>query len=329
MFILKIKLMKKLVVLSVIALLSISCKTSFRITVDKPSVVKLDSVVKKMGVVNAINIKNSPEQKVAGAILGTNQVNGNIEAADRATDGVIQILNRSNIRSGEKISEVKDIYYSDGSVNWNLLDSLAKEKHLDGILTLSKMKSTSPVGGTVLANATGQTSLRLNGSMYVNIYKIKGHVSIGQFMVSDSYNIPTSGRLSILNVLNNARRKVEYFKYLGYQLGHDAGQLIVPHRIWVNRMYYTSGSPVLKRAKSMISKGNWDIAEEQLQLGVSEKDRIRGRVLYNLALVNEGQGDLDKAIEYAKQSALDCGNKEANNYLAILKTRKRIIESAK
>jgi hypothetical protein len=76
----------------------------------------------------------------------------------------------------------------------------------------------------------------------------------------------------------------------------------------------------------MIYKGNWDIAEKQLLQDVEHpKEKVRGRTLYNLALIKEGQGEVDVAIEYAERAAL-AGDKLANEYLVKLRGRKRDLE---
>jgi hypothetical protein len=318
-------IMKKLFIIGFIGLLSVSCKTSFRISVQEPSTVNLPNEATSFGIVNAINQENSPEQKIAGVILGTSQINGNAKAADRAVEGALRSFEQSNSLSGMKIKQTSNIRNGDGTVNWVLLDSIAKKEGLDGFIELSKLETLSPVGGTVLANATGQSNMRLDGSLYVNTYVVKDRMTIEQYRVFHSYNIPTSGSTSLINILNDAQRKTEYFKALGFQLGHQAASLLYPNWIWVNRTYYSKGSAILKRAKPMIQKGNWDIAEEQLLMELSPKsDKIKGRVLYNLALVKEGQGNITEAIEYAKQSAL-LGDKMANEYLRILQKRKAVL----
>lgn len=319
--------MKKLFILLIIGVLMISCKTRFRISVKEPAVIDLPDEARSFGIINTVNEENSPEQRIAGVILGTTQINGNESAAERAVEGALRALDHSNYLQGTKIPQLTNIYHPDGSVDWELLDSVAQQQGLDGFLELCKMETQTPVGGTVVANATGQRSMRLDGNMYVNTYIIKDRVSIEQFRVFYRYNIPTSGSTSVINILSDAQRKTEYFKALGFQLGYEAGSLIYPNWEWVNRTFYNKGNRILRRAKPMIREGNWDIAEEQLEMGKGIKsDRIRGRILYNLALVNEGQGDIDQALEYAKESALSCGNKLANDYLRILKNRKRQLQ---
>ena len=316
--------MKKLIIIALIGLLSISCKTRFRISVKEPAVIDLPNDARSFGIVNSVNDENSPEQKIAGAVLGNAQINGNVEAAERAVQGALRALDKSNTLQGTKVPQLENVYNDDGSVNWTLLDSIAEKEGFHGFIELSKLETQSPVGGTVLANATGQNNMRLDGSMYVNTYIVKDRLAIEQYRVFHRYNIPTSGSTSLISILNDAKRKTEYFKALGFQLGYEAASLLYPNWIWVGRTFYNKGSKILRRAKPMIYEGNWDIAEEQLEMGLNARsDRVRGRVLYNLALVNEGQGELDEAIKYAKESALTCGNKLANDYLRILKRRKQ------
>ncbi|MDX1652253.1 MAG: DUF6340 family protein [Brumimicrobium sp.] len=299
------------------------CKTSFRISVKEPAVVKIPENATRFGVINNVDSENSPEKKIAGVIMGTEQINGNVEAAKRAVDGALRALENSSNLKGQSLPELSEIRDVNGVIEWEKLKEIAKEKELDGFIELTQMESVAPVGGSVLANASGQNNMRLEGTMFVNYYLVDGEQKYERYKVYHVYNIPTSGTNSVVGILNDVRRKREYYEALGFQLGYKSAALIYPNWVWVHRKYYTKGNSVLKRAKPMIQKGNWDIAEEQLTMGLSERsDRIRGRVLYNLALVKEGQGQIDEAIKYAKEASLECGNKLANDYLVILRERK-------
>ncbi|MFA5574464.1 MAG: DUF6340 family protein [Brumimicrobium sp.] len=136
------------------------------------------------------------------------------------------------------------------------------------------------------------------------------------------HHVPVfSSATAYISILNDVQRKSEYFKALGFQLGHKAAGLLYPNWVWVGRSYYSKGSKNIKRAKPMIAKGNWDIAEKQLLMETNPKnEKVQRRILYNLALVKEGQGQITEAIEFAEQSAL-LGDKMANEYLKILRRR--------
>lgn len=291
----------------------------------EPAVVKIPEEVVHLGIVNNVTNENSPD-KIIGQMLGTEQINGNVAAAERAVDGVLRALDNSNSLKGQSLNIADSIRTSDGELDWVYIDSLCRSKNMQGLIELIEVRSVSPVGGTVLANASGQRSAKLEGSLIVNYHVAQTHESFERWRVNHTYNVPLSGNLSVIDILGDMQRKREYYRALGFQLGYKAGRLIYPNWVWVNRTFYNKGSKNLKRAKPMIYKGNWDIAEKQLIDDVEHpRDKVRGRTLYNLALIKEGQGEVDVAIEYAERSAL-AGNKLANEYLVKLRKRKRDLE---
>lgn len=322
------KLRYYIIALLLSMLILASCKTSFRITVKEPALVSIPQETKRFGVFNSISNENSPEELVAVA-LGSQQINGNVIAGERAMDGILRGLERSKYLSGE-IIPLEGQLLNNGTVNWDAMNALATEKGLDGFFELTELRTISPVGGTVLANAQGQTSAKLDGTMLVTIHIANSNEKYERLSVRHSYKIPISGSTNIIDLLNDMAKKREYYRALGFELGYKAGKMVYPNWVWANRKFYNKGSKVIKRAKPMIQKGNWDIAEKQLLYEVDHhKEKTRGRVLYNLALVKEGQGYIDEAIKYAEQSALECGDKMANEYLRTLKKRKRILDSMK
>lgn len=316
----------KLFYLLIILLVFTACKTSFRISVKEPAIVKIPSEVRSIGVLNHVTQENSPE-KVIEVLMRSQSINGNVVASERAVEGVLRGLGRSNVLIGKTLAEA-DLRDENGNINWSNIDSICNSQNIEGILELVEVQTISPVGGTLLANATGQTSTRLEGYLYANVYIAKSQQVEERLRIRRYYNIPISGTTSVVDILNDVKRKQEYYRALGYELGYGMARLIYPNWVWVGRDYYTKGSDALKRARPMIKEGNWDIAEKQLLYDIDHhKEKIRGRVLFNLALVKEGQGDIDSAIMYAEKSALECGDKLANEYLVKLRKRKRDLEN--
>ena len=96
----------------------------------------------------------------------------------------------------------------------------------------------------------------------------------------------------------------------------------MPQQIRVSRSVYTRGSDNLKAAKRYINAGDWDGAAELWERDVNHiKSKVAGRATYNLALISEIEGDLEKAIEWANISYLTHNNKKALVYVNILKDR--------
>lgn len=301
-----------------------SCKTSFRISVQTPPKVKLPAEATRFGAVNNVTKENSPE-KVIVEIVASQSINGNVVAANNATEGLFRGMEKSNYLSAETVNSTP--LTLGGAPNWALIDSICTARNIHGLIELTEVKTISPVGGSVLANATGQNSSRLEGYLYTNVFIATTHETIERIFVRRFYNIPLSGSTNVIDILNDIQRKQQYYKALGYELGYETGQLFFANWVWVDRRYYTKGSSALKRAKPMIKAGNWDIAEKQLLQDVDyPKEKIRGRVLYNLALVKEGQGNIDEAIQYAEKAALECGDQLANEYLVQLRKRQSLLQ---
>lgn len=309
-----------------LVILVASCKTSFRISTIQPAMVRLPKEVKMLGIVNFVNSHNSPEQQLADVVLGGQQMNGNVAAAERAVDGIVLALNASRDVRGE-IVPMDRALNSEGELNWDFLNAYAQERHLDGFLIMNELHSVSPIGGTVIGNVIGQSSSRLEGILHYEIRTVSNQRLEG-LSCRYVHNIPLSGTTNILDILNDVARKREAYRSMGYELGRLTGNQMIPNWIWVDRDFYNKGSKALKAAKPMIRAGNWDIAEKQLLQDADHyKNKVRGRVLYNLALVKEGQGYIDEAIKYAEMAALECYNKHANDYLVKLRWRQTQLEN--
>jgi len=311
-----------LLVVSGLLLTISSCKNSYRITVKEPAVVPLPSDTKVIGVINNVTDANSPEKPIA-AILNSAELNGNVAAAERAVDGVLRALTNSQDMRGE-IFEIDSTHFdANGELDWAVLDSLAEERGIDGFVELNEIRTISPVGGSLLANATGQTRYRITGTMIMNVHVVETGENFERFSATRSYNIPTSGSTNIINLLNDVQRRREFYRALGFELGFEVGAMIYPNWVWVDRKYYTRGTPAIKNAKHMLRQGNWDLAERTLLRDEEfAKNGKRARVLFNLALANEGQGDLDNAILFAERAAAEGGGSLANEYLMTLQNRR-------
>ena len=67
---------------------------------------------------------------------------------------------------------------------------------------------------------------------------------------------------------------------------------------------------------------DWDGAEQHWDMAMkNEKDKIKGRGLYNKAVAAEVRGDLDGAYELAMESFNKYGNKKGRRYAMILNGR--------
>lgn len=314
--------MKKKLLLTFIiplTLLSSGCKTSFRISVTTPAPILLDDKTTKLLIVNNVTEDNSHDALLRQVVQGQ-QYNGNVIAAEQSVIGIVRSLDDSRYLKGVITSPIK--LRDDKQINWNRIDSICQAQGTHGIIEIETFESQAPVGGTILANATGQTNSPLRGWAYINIYIATSHQHVDRLDIHEVYNIPISGNTNPLNLLSDALRKREFYGYLGNSIGYKIGSLFYSKWVWVNREFYNKGSRTLKMAKPLIRSGNWDLAERQLEPGInSPKNKVAGRSKYNMALVYEGQGRLNDAITMAERAALENGTKLAYNYINVLKRR--------
>jgi hypothetical protein len=89
------------------------------------------------------------------------------------------------------------------------------------------------------------------------------------------------------------------------------------------RDYYVKGTNNFKIAKRKAQVGKWDEAGELWEKETDNRSsKIAGRACYNMAIINEINGDLDKALQWSQKAYEDYNVKLALRYTRILENRK-------
>ena len=105
--------------------------------------------------------------------------------------------------------------------------------------------------------------------------------------------------------------------------GNFYADRLSPQRTWLYREYYKKGNGQMKTAAALAKADNWKEAAIIWKMESMETDKhLAGKALYNLALYEELNNNLDKAIEYITK-AKELGEQGADDYLKILRARKR------
>ncbi|MEA3451273.1 MAG: DUF6340 family protein, partial [Bacteroidota bacterium] len=117
---------------------------------------------------------------------------------------------------------------------------------------------------------------------------------------------------------------------ISYSLGQNYAYDLLPVYLRVNRIYYVKGTDNFKVGKRLARAGNWNDAADYWKKEINNpKSKIAGRAYYNMAIINEINGDVDKAIEWSEKSYTLFNNKKALKYLRILKNRKLRMQELK
>jgi tetratricopeptide (TPR) repeat protein len=306
-------------ILIVLGIVFSSCKTSFRISVVSPPAVQLSPETVKILIINNVTHDNSPDKLILQALQGQ-PINGNVMASEQCVIGLSRSFNDSRYLNGLAINPI--VLRNEKEINWIRIDSLCMAHGAHAILEIESFQSQAPVGGTVLANATGQISSPLRGWGYFNLFVPATREHLYKLEVGEVYNMPISGNVNPILILNDMMRKRELYGHLGRSVGYSAGLLFYPHWVWVGRSYFNKGHALLRRAKRPIRFGNWQVAEQILTLAINNpKNKVAGRAKHNMALVYEGQGRLEEAIAMAERAVVENGNRLAPNYISILRRR--------
>lgn len=111
--------------------------------------------------------------------------------------------------------------------------------------------------------------------------------------------------------------------------GTGFAEYLSPHWIEVQRFYYRSGHVELKKTDKMVKEGNWIEAAKIWKSETGNKNKsIAAKSMYNLALANEMQGDIDSALDWAVRSYHVFGEKNdlhaenCRNYIQVLAKRR-------
>lgn len=88
------------------------------------------------------------------------------------------------------------------------------------------------------------------------------------------------------------------------------------------RDYYVKGTNNFKISKRKAQVDKWDEAGLLWEKETKNTSiRIAGRACYNMAIINEINGDLGSALKWAQKSYEDTNNKLALHYVRILENR--------
>ena len=117
----------------------------------------------------------------------------------------------------------------------------------------------------------------------------------------------------------------ETVRNIGGQAGDYYGRLIAPSYITVSRPFFVRGDSRLKSQKNRVKAGAWQPAEAAwVELWESNaKDKVKARAAHNIAVSQEVGGNLDSAVEWAREAAILWPKGHIGRYVHILEKRQQ------
>lgn len=323
-------------------LLLSSCSATNQLTMSakQPAPVHIASDVQHIGIINrSLPAEGNSGIDTIDKILsaeGKNLDKHGAEAAIGSVKSELQRLQRfDNVVVLEDIPEVrKGLGVLPAALTWDQVDRICEEYDVDVLFSLAfydtdtkasiqatEMDLPNPVGIKVKVPAVALT-LRTQIQNGWRIYDPASKQILDEYSFNN--NLVSSGQginpmKAIKTIMNRKEEVVETSSHVGDYYARR----ITPQSKRVTRDYFVKGTDKFEIAMRRAQSGKWDNAAELWKEEVSNPDgKIAGRACYNMAIINEINGDLDKALEWAQTSYADYDTKEALRYINILKYRK-------
>jgi tetratricopeptide (TPR) repeat protein len=327
-----------IIFLSVIIL--VSCKTNeLYLNVVEPAPVQIPSSVQKIGIIN--RYLPSDETRVIDAIDKTLSLEGKNLDKDGSAESVRGLADElsGNVRFASVVV-IDDIKFKTSSfesfpapLKWEIVDMICSEKNTDALFALERYDTDTHVNyssqkvemKTPLGNIPGlehQVDMQTVVQTGWRIYYPSGKAILDEYAYDESIVFTGKGVNPLVAAAGLIGRK-DAVNQVSNKAGHEYALRILPYQIRVSREYYVKGTNNFKIARRRAQLGKWDEAGELWEKETNNsKGKIAGRACYNMAIINEINGDFDSAIGWAQKAYEDYNNKLALDYVRVLENRR-------
>jgi hypothetical protein len=330
---------KKLLILSISAFLISSCKMQeIYLNVLEPAPVTVPSYIKSAGVID--RSEPADATKKFDAIEKTVTLEGSKldkEGTEASVSGLTgELMKNNRFTEIKPLTTVKATSPGMGMfpppLDWETVTTICKDNNVDALFSLELFDTDTKVsyqlkkstGKTLLGALTGyeqQADMLTTVKTGWRIYDPAGKNILDEIAITKDLTFSSTGLTPVIAASALIDRK-EAVKQVGSNAGIAFAQRILPYEISVTRNYYVKGTDNFKIGMRKARTGNWDDAAGLWMKETSNPSgKIAGRACYNMAIISEIKGSLDVAIEWARKSYEDYNNREALNYVNILKNR--------
>jgi len=321
-----------------------ACTATNQLTmsVKQPAKISISSDVTRIGLINrSIPTEGNKSLDKIDKILSLEGLKLDKLGSNAALNGLKSELERSGrFESGTLINNLESIRKGLGvfpaQLSWDEIDAICKANNVDVIFSLEyydtnatinyeqKMVSIpNPLG--VKANIPGhKVTIRTALNNGWRVYDPDTKYVLDKTSYKDNTIVSVGEGINPFKAVEAIAGRKESVIQTSNTLGNTYGLNIKSLTKRVTRNYYVKGTHNFEIGQRRAQTGDWNGAAKLWKQELSNSDsKIAGRAHYNMAIINEINGDLDQAMEYAKKSYTDYENKDALRYINILKYRKK------
>lgn len=332
--------MKKYLMLILSVSLLLSCKTNqLYLNVAVPAPVQIPSDVASIGIIN--RYLPTDETRIIDAIDKALSLEGKNLDKDGAMESIKGL--QEELKNNGRFTEVKtidDIKFKTtrmalfpAPLSWEIVDMLCSESSVDALFALEKydtdtklnystrkVELKTPLGA--IPGLEHKADMQTIVETGWRIYYPAGKAILDEYVYNESIVFSGTGINPLLAAAALIGRK-DAVNQASNKAGRSYALRILPYQIRVSRDYYVKGTNNFKIAKRKAQVGKWDEAGQLWEKEIdNSKRKIAGRACYNMAIINEINGDLVNALGWAQKSYEDYNNKKALDYVRILRRRR-------
>ncbi|MBS1765332.1 MAG: hypothetical protein JSS90_10240 [Bacteroidetes bacterium] len=335
----KNQLLFKLLLVVITGFLWSGCKMqSSNLQVLKPAEITLGDYIVNVGVINRTQpTKKNKAWNIAEGVLTGENIGADRKGSKATINGMIEVMKES---PRFKLLQL-DIDNLKGSGTGKFPEPLSKDviadicqrNNLDALIALEAFDSDTDVKYTPITIRTKvakdtykdlpgiRADSRMNITAGWRIYNYKDQTIVDEYRYSDYLNFSGQGpnQDAALSALPS---KIDALIKTGMHVGNSYGRRITPLWVSESREYYVKGNDALQKAAHMVKVGQWDKAADIWKReALNTHKKVAGRACYNMAVFSERLGNLDMALEWCSKAYSQFGNKNAQAYSSLIRTR--------
>lgn len=317
------------------------CSATNRLTmgVTEPAQIPLGSDITRIGIINrSVPSDGNKVVDEIDKILSLEGKNLDKEGAEAAITGLSDELSRGD--RFEKVEIITDIESQKkglgvfpAALSWELVEKICAENNVDILFSLefydTDTKANYEVTMVTIPNNLGIEAKVPGHKVELNtvikngwrVYDPVGKILLDEYTSKD-YLTSRGAGINPVKAIEAIIGRKEGVQQKSSNLGNVYGLNTKPLRRRVSRDYFVRGTDNFAVARRRAQTGDWNGAADLWESEINNpKMKIAGRAYYNMAIINEINGNLEKAIDWASKAYSDYGNNMALGYVNILKRR--------
>ena len=332
--------MKNCMFILLITSILVSCKTNqLYLNVVEPAPVTIPPYIKSVGIIDrSMATDKTKAFDVADKVLSLEGANLDKDGARESITGLADELS-----GNARFTEVKTLSSIDFRtpklgmfpvpLSWGIVNQICKENGTDALFSLEMFDTDTKINyssrqvdiKTLLGKIPAlehQADMETIVKIGWRIYDPAGQVILDEYNLGESIVFTGKGINPLLAAAALIGRK-DAVNRVSNKAGHSYALRILPYELRVMRDYFVKGTGNFKIAKRKAQVGKWDEAGLLWEKETGNRNmKIAGRACYNMAIINEINGNLDMALQWSGKAWEDYNIKLALKYTRILENRK-------